>query len=78
MSQVKIHNFKVLTFPSANKLLSNKSNIPKNRKNIPNPASPTPISTIKKHYFNGSLVHFILLLLWVSVISNIFIPQIIT
>lgn len=34
----------LLTFPKANKLLSNSNSIPKNKKNIPKPANPTPIS----------------------------------
>lgn len=36
----------VLTFPIARRPLSKSSNIPRKRKDIPNPASPTPISEI--------------------------------
>lgn len=34
-----------LTFPIANNPLSKRNKTPKNRKAIPNPARPTPIST---------------------------------
>jgi hypothetical protein len=34
----------ILTLPKANRLLSNNNKIPKNKKNIPKPARPTPIS----------------------------------
>lgn len=33
-----------LTFPIASKPLSKSNNTPRNRKEIPNPANPTPIS----------------------------------
>ena len=36
-----------LTFPMANSPRSKNSNTPKNKKAIPNPASPTPISKNK-------------------------------
>lgn len=36
-----------LTFPIASNPLSNRNNTPKNRKAIPNPANPTPISERK-------------------------------
>jgi len=36
--------FGILTFPIANNPLSNRSTTPRNRKNMPNPANPTPIS----------------------------------
>lgn len=35
---------KPLTFPIAKRPLSNRNNIPRNKKNIPNPESPIPIS----------------------------------
>lgn len=39
-----------LTFPMASKPLSNSSNTPRNKKEIPNPAKPTPISEIQWNY----------------------------
>ena len=36
----------ILTFPMANNALSNNNIMPKNIKNMPNPAKPTPISKI--------------------------------
>lgn len=42
-----------LTLPMANKPLSKKNMIPRNRKAIPNPAKPTPISEKNKYICNS-------------------------
>lgn len=39
-----------LTFPIASKPLSKSNNTPRNKKEIPNPAKPTPISEIQWNY----------------------------
>ena len=39
-----------LTLPIARRPLSNNSNTPRKRKDIPKPASPTPISETYFHY----------------------------
>lgn len=40
--------YNTLTFPMANRPLSNNSNMPKKTNAIPNPARPTPISILKR------------------------------
>ena len=42
-------NFKILTLPIASSPLSKNNSIPRNKKAIPNPASPTPISEGTNH-----------------------------
>lgn len=65
----------IYTLPIASKPLSNNNKTPRNRKAIPNPANPTPISELNsernklKSQTDPSNIKD---LLWVSVMSNIF------
>lgn len=62
---------KIVTFPKAIKLLSKKSITPRNKKNPPKPAKPTPISKTERNVLTIVIQFIFNYLLWVSVISNI-------